>query len=88
MAIALVAAEAGWQPFYFGPNLPAEEIAYAVRKVRADALGLSLNHQLNRFKDLQELKKIRRSLDSDTPIIVGGNGTNQSIASDRSLRRR
>ncbi|MDJ0720484.1 MAG: MerR family transcriptional regulator [Desulfobacterales bacterium] len=86
LATALVAAEAGWQPCYFGPNLPAEEIAYAVKKTNASALALSLSHQLNLHKTLQEFRKIRRLVDNKMPIIVGGSGADDRFAKDQSVK--
>ena len=79
LACALVASESGWQPFYFGPNLPSEEIVYAVRKVDAKALAISLCHRLNHHKLIVELKKIRRLTQEHLPIFVGGGGADDSI---------
>ncbi len=71
---ALAAAESGWTPLYFGPNLPSDEIAYAVKKCNARALSLSLCHSLNASRLSVELGKIRRAAGSDLPIFVGGPG--------------
>jgi DNA-binding transcriptional MerR regulator/methylmalonyl-CoA mutase cobalamin-binding subunit len=72
---ALSAAESGWQVAYFGPDLPSEEIAYAVRRVNAKALALSLCHRLNDQTLSVELVKIRRLVGSSLPIFIGGPGT-------------
>lgn len=85
LATALVAAEAGWQPCYFGPNLPADEIVYAVQKVDAKALALSLSHKLNFHKTLQEFRKLRRLLNTEIPLIVGGSGADQRFSKDPSI---
>ena len=60
LASALAASESGWRIFYFGPNLPSEEIAYAVKRLRAKAVALSLCHTLNGNLLMSELQKLRR----------------------------
>lgn len=85
LASALVAAESGWQPFYFGPNLPSEEIVYAVKKIQAAALALSLSHRLNPHKLISELKKIRQMVGDNLPIFIGGNGAEAKMYSGENL---
>jgi methylmalonyl-CoA mutase cobalamin-binding subunit len=75
LASALAASESGWRVYYFGPNLPAEEIAYAAKKFSVRALALSLCHLLNDHRLSGELKKLRRLVGSDLPIFIGGPGT-------------
>ncbi|WP_372678180.1 MerR family transcriptional regulator [Desulfosarcina sp.] len=75
LASALAASESGWRVHYFGPNLPAEEIAYAAKRLRAKALALSLCHLLNDHRLDGELKKLRRLVGSELPIFIGGPGT-------------
>jgi methanogenic corrinoid protein MtbC1 len=74
LAIALIACESGWGSLYFGPSLPAEEIAAAVALTDARAVALSItycndDHQLN-----LEVKKLQRYLGGDITILVGGPG--------------
>jgi DNA-binding transcriptional MerR regulator/methylmalonyl-CoA mutase cobalamin-binding subunit len=74
VAIALIACESNWQSLYFGPSLPAEEIAAAVTYTDARAVALSItyledSHQLN-----IEIKKLRRYLGDDITIFIGGQG--------------
>jgi methanogenic corrinoid protein MtbC1 len=78
LATALVAAESGWKPFYFGPNLPSEEIVYAVNRLEAKALSLSLCHDLSDRHLIVELKKVRRMLDRQVPVFIGGSGVHAS----------
>ena len=75
LASALAASESGWRVYYFGPNLPAEEIAYAAKKFSVKALALSLCHLLNDHRLSGELKKLRRLVGSGLPIFIGGPGT-------------
>ena len=86
LASALVAAESGWQPFYFGPNLPSEEIVYATKKIQAAALALSLSHRLNHHKLVLELKKIRRMVDENIAIFIGGAGIDAQKLDDEALK--
>jgi DNA-binding transcriptional MerR regulator len=72
LASALSAAESGWRVSYFGPNLPAEEIAYAAKKKRANALALSLCHSTDHERLVVELKKLRRLVGNGLPIFIGG----------------
>lgn len=74
LASALAASESGWQALYFGPNLPSEEIVYAVKKLDAQALTLCLSHSLNDKKIPIELSRIRRSMGRRIPIFIGGIG--------------
>lgn len=72
LTIALIACESGWRPLYFGPNLPAEEIAAAVAYTKALAVALSTTLQADNHRLLLELKKLRRYLSNDTAILIGG----------------
>ena len=79
LAIALIACESNWQALYFGPSLPAEEIAAAVTYADARAVALSItyievSHQLN-----LEVKKLRRYLDDDITIFMGGQAVSPLI---------
>ena len=46
LMVAMLAAMHGWSVLYLGPDLPAEEIAYAVTDTKAELLMLS-DHQSN-----------------------------------------
>ena len=74
LASALAASESGWRVFYFGPNLPCEEVAYAVKRLKAKALALSLCHLLHDNRLITELKKLRRLVGNELNIFVGGPG--------------
>ena len=71
---AVTAAEAGWAVYYFGPNLPAEEIAAAAAINRAAAVALSIVYGTGEAQMLSEIKKLRRYLTKDVTLIVGGSG--------------
>jgi MerR family transcriptional regulator, light-induced transcriptional regulator len=68
-----VAEEMGWDVFYLGTSLPAEEIAAAARQIKAQAIALSLCYRENDSHVLEELTRLRHLVDDDVPVFVGGN---------------
>jgi DNA-binding transcriptional MerR regulator/methylmalonyl-CoA mutase cobalamin-binding subunit len=72
LTVALAAAENGWNPVYFGPNLPAEEIAAGVKQCAARAVAISVTHLLNRHALMGELRKLRRYIGMEVALFVGG----------------
>lgn len=75
LASAMAASESGWRVHYFGPNLPSEEIAYAVKKTGARALSLSLCHQIDDGNLGPELRSVRRLVGPEISIFIGGPGS-------------
>lgn len=74
LASALAAAESGMRVAYFGPNLPADEIAYAAKKTRAKAIPLSLCHSIDQGRLILEPKKLRRLVGDGLSMFNGGVG--------------
>ncbi len=74
LIVAIIAAEAGWGVYYFGPNLPAEEIAAAAVHKNAAAVALSIAYQDDERQTLREIKRLRQYVAEDVAIIVGGRG--------------
>ncbi|MDZ7582747.1 MAG: MerR family transcriptional regulator [Deltaproteobacteria bacterium] len=74
LVVALTAAESGWRPLYFGPNLPAEEIAAAVRLTAAKATALSISHRTDIGLVIRELRKLKSFCTRRVQIYVGGYG--------------
>jgi DNA-binding transcriptional MerR regulator/methylmalonyl-CoA mutase cobalamin-binding subunit len=72
LIVALTAAENGWHPIYYGPNLPAEEIAAGVKQSGARAVAVSVTHLLNHHPLIEELRKLRRYVDKDVTLFIGG----------------
>jgi methylmalonyl-CoA mutase cobalamin-binding domain/chain len=74
LIVAIIAAEAGWGVYYFGPNLPAEEIAAAAVHKNAVAVALSIVYQDDERQTLREIKRLRQYVAEDVAIIAGGRG--------------
>ena len=72
LTVALTAAENGWNPIYYGPNLPAEEIASGVKQSGARAVAISIIHLLDRHSLANELRKLRRYIGNEVSLFVGG----------------
>jgi methanogenic corrinoid protein MtbC1 len=67
-----IAEEMGWDVFYLGASLPAEEIAAAVKLTGAKAVALSLCFRESDSHTIDELTRLRRLLDPEIPIYAGG----------------
>jgi methanogenic corrinoid protein MtbC1 len=65
----------GWRTTYLGPNLPAEEIAAAAKRREVRAVALSVVYSADPTQVIEELHKLRRLLDQDVAMIVGGAGS-------------
>jgi cobalamin-dependent methionine synthase I len=74
LASGLAALESGWRVSYFGPNLPMEEIAFAVKRLDAKALALSFGHVSTGSQSVGALGKLRRLVGKSLPIFIGGAG--------------
>ena len=72
MTTAAAAADCGWNALYFGPNLPAEEIAAAVLHEQAGAVALSISCPTRVDLLEHELAALRQSLGDGVPVFVGG----------------
>jgi len=68
----MTAAESGWHPIYYGPNLPAEEIALGVQQNNARVLAISITHLLDHHPLIDELRKLRRYVGRNTALFIGG----------------
>lgn len=80
MMAAVAAGIEGWQVFYLGPNLPAEEIAATAQRHQISAVALSLVYVDEEGRVARELRKLRDFLPS-TPLIIGG----RAVATHRPL---
>lgn len=69
---AIIAELKGWQVTYLGANLPAEEIAAAVKFTNATAVTISVSFSTDDHVVQKELRKLRRLLGNRIALIVGG----------------
>lgn len=72
MLAAIMAEFSGWQVTYLGADLPAEEIAIAVKYVDAQALTLSLSFASEDHLVHKELRRLKKLIGNDVALIVGG----------------
>jgi methanogenic corrinoid protein MtbC1 len=72
MLAAIMAEFSGWQVTYLGADLPAEEIAIAVKYVDAQALTLSLSFASDDHLVHKELRRLKKLIGNDVALIVGG----------------
>ncbi len=75
MSVALAVADAGWQPLYLGPNLPAEAIAAAVEQTRATAVAVSMAFSVNSQQLIREMRKLGQLLKEKAAMVAGGQTT-------------
>jgi DNA-binding transcriptional MerR regulator/methylmalonyl-CoA mutase cobalamin-binding subunit len=71
LMVAMLAAMHGWSVLYLGPNLPAEEIAYAVADTDAELLMISVTN-LDDEASRNELAAIERAVPKEVRIMAGG----------------
>ncbi|MDD5272225.1 MAG: MerR family transcriptional regulator [Methylovulum sp.] len=69
---AIIAELKGWQVTYLGANLPAEEIAAAVRFTQARAVTLSISFESDDLVIPKEIRRLKILLGAQTALIVGG----------------
>ena len=81
---ALLAAAHGWNAVYLGPNLPAEEIAFAATQSHARAVLVSLVYvegaaELRRFRG--QLALLQEGLPAGVELVAGGAAASRLSAS-------
>jgi DNA-binding transcriptional MerR regulator/methylmalonyl-CoA mutase cobalamin-binding subunit len=69
---AIMAELNGWQVTYLGANLPAEEIAAAVKFTHAKAVTISISFNTDDHVISKELRRLRKLVGTGIAIIVGG----------------
>ncbi|MDX1623374.1 MAG: MerR family transcriptional regulator [Gemmatimonadota bacterium] len=71
LAVATAAAS-GWAVTYLGPDLPAGSLARAAAERDARAVALSVVHPSDPEVGGEEIAELRRGLDDDVPLYLGG----------------
>lgn len=74
LIVCVIAARAGWNVHYAGPNLPAEEIALSAAQFEANAVALSIVFPRSDPELETELRMLRSLVGPHIRIIVGGQG--------------
>lgn len=72
MFAAIVAASRKWRVSYIGADLPIDDIAYAARLARADAVALSIVRSSDPSALQAELRQLRGALPDSVPLVAGG----------------
>jgi MerR family transcriptional regulator, light-induced transcriptional regulator len=68
----VVGASEGWDVLLLGPDLPAEEIAEAVRRKGGLMVALSAIHPMNDPVLPREMAALRAELPGDVDLLIGG----------------
>lgn len=68
----IIAELKGWKVTYLGTNLPAEEIAAAVRFTNATAVTISISYKTDDLIITKELRRLRKLVGNDVALIAGG----------------
>lgn len=68
----IIAELKGWKVTYLGANLPAEEIAAAVKFTGAMAVTISISYRTDDLLITKELRRLRKLIGHDVALIVGG----------------
>jgi DNA-binding transcriptional MerR regulator/methylmalonyl-CoA mutase cobalamin-binding subunit len=69
---AIIAEFKGWQVTYLGANLPAEEIAAAVKFTNAKAVTISISFSSDDLVIPKEMRRLRKLIGPNIALIVGG----------------
>jgi len=75
LMVAMLAAMHGWSVLYLGPDLPADEIGYAVTDTGAELLMISVTN-LEPQEALEQLLAIERAVPARVKILAGGRAAN------------
>jgi DNA-binding transcriptional MerR regulator/methylmalonyl-CoA mutase cobalamin-binding subunit len=68
----IIAELKGWKVTYLGANLPAEEIAAAVKFTNASAVTISISYNTDDVLIAKELRRLRKLIGNEVALIVGG----------------
>jgi DNA-binding transcriptional MerR regulator/methylmalonyl-CoA mutase cobalamin-binding subunit len=86
LMVAMLAAMHEWSVLYLGPNLPADEIAYAVTRTKSQLLVLSITH-LTPAESQQEIDAIETAISEHVNILVGGGAAKAPPGSRAEIRQ-
>lgn len=69
---AIIAELKGWQVTYLGANLPAEEIAAAVKYTNASVVTISISFCTDDHIVPKELRRLKKLIGNEVALIAGG----------------
>jgi DNA-binding transcriptional MerR regulator/methylmalonyl-CoA mutase cobalamin-binding subunit len=72
LIVTITAVSQGWRALYLGPSLPAEDIVAAQSRSGAEAVALSLVYPGDDPMLTRELRRLRKLLGDETPLLIGG----------------
>jgi methanogenic corrinoid protein MtbC1 len=72
LIIAAIASSDGWDVTYMGPDLPGEEIAAAINRLKPRIIALSIVYPSDDYVLQKEIAKLKNLLDKDLTILAGG----------------
>lgn len=72
LLVGVIASSDGWNVTYMGPDLPGEEIAAAIEKLKPKIVALSIVYPSDDFTLDKEMLKLQKLLDKNSLIIAGG----------------
>ncbi len=72
LMVVIAALRIGWRAIYLGPNIPADEIASAVKSNGARAVALSLIYPADDPDIERELVSLRKYVGGEVAIYIGG----------------
>ena len=75
MMAAAIAATAGWNVTYLGPDLPVGDIAAAVRQSRARVVALSIVTTWGGPALVEDLRRLREAVGPEVILVAGGAST-------------
>lgn len=83
--VAALARQSGWSVTYLGPSLPSAEIARAVARTTPTAIALSIVYPGDDPQLTEELRRLKRLLPSDLPILIGGRASSSYATAIREI---
>jgi DNA-binding transcriptional MerR regulator/methylmalonyl-CoA mutase cobalamin-binding subunit len=72
LIIAAIASSDGWRVTYMGPDLPGEEIAAAINRLKPGIVALSIVYPNDDYVLQKEMVKLKNLLNNGLTILAGG----------------
>lgn len=79
MLAAVVALDEGWRVQFLGPDLPANDIAYAAAACGADVVAVGVQYANGDARPADEVRALKAALPPSTVLLVGGRGVTEFV---------